>query len=480
MTRSRFPMIGLVIMLSLQAGCAGWRAARQPELALPDRFISTGQTGVPVEDQWWLALQDSTLDRLMERAFGENLSLKMAVARLEQFRAGRVAAGANLFPMLSLQGSYTEAGEIEESDAEPFELLNLSKFSATLTASYELDLWGKLTATRGAAAADQFASEDDLRALVLTIAANVARTYYLVVELQQQRELLERTIASYEDSYELVSARYRRGVAPSLDVYQAETNLAGARAQKALTEANLSAAEHALSVLLAHYPRHGLVPPTNTLPYEMGSIPSGLPTGLVQRRPDVRASYWRLMGADRRAAQAVADRLPSLTLTGSISDRSDDLSDLLDPEGMIWRTIGNVVLPVFEAGRRKANADRAEAVWREQMAGYKLTVLTALQEVEDALARGHSQEEYLAQLDVQVRASEGSLRLATDRYLRGVSEYLQVVVAQTAYLNLRRNQISARRALVDLRIGLATALGGGWSDTIIGEKMNIRGLREKG
>lgn len=480
MKRSLMTTPGLLIMLSLLAGCAGLRGAQQPELSLPDRFISTDETGIPAEDKWWPAWGDSTLNRLMDRAFAENLSLKMAVARLQQFRAGRKATNSNLFPILSLQGSYTQSDEVEKSEMKPFELQSLSRFSATLTASYELDLWGKLAASRGAAAADQFASEEDLRALVLTMAANVARTYYLVVEHQLQHDLLERTISSYEDSYELVFARYTSGVAPSLDVYQAETNLAGARAQKALIEASLAAAEHALSVLLAEYPRHGLIPPTSTLPGETTSIPPGLPSRLVQRRPDVRASYWRLMAADRRAATAVAERLPNLTLTGSISDRSDELSDLLDPEGMIWRAVGNIVLPVFEAGRRKANADRAQASWRESLAGYKLTVLTGLQEVEDALARGRKQEEYLEQLNIQVRAAEGSLRLATDRYLRGVSEYLQVVVAQTAYLNLRRNQISARRALVDLQIGLATALGGGWTDVVIEEKMNLRGLRKEG
>ena len=480
MTKPRIILAGVLAILSLQTGCAGWRTARQPEIGLPAQFLRTDQTGIPLEEPWWPALNDTILDRLMEQAFAGNLSLEMAVARLQRFRAVQTAARSNLFPVLSAQGSYTEAEEVGDPETKPMELLSLSRFSASLTAAYEIDLWGRLAASRAAAAADHFATEEDLQALILTMAANVARAYYSVVEFQLQLDLLERTTASYEDSHELVLARYQRGVAHSLDVYQAETNLAGARAQKALAEANLAAAEHALSILLGRTPQRGLIPARANLPKSAAAPPPGIPSELIQRRPDVRASYWRLMAADRRAAQAVAERLPSVTLTGSISGRNDEFADLLDPDGMIWRAIGNLVLPVFEGGSRKANADRAEAAWREQLAGYKLTVLTALREVEDALVRGKQQEEYLHQLDIQVRAAEASLRLATDRYLRGVSEYLQVVVAQTAYLNLRRNQISARRALIDLRITLATALGGSWSTTVAGEQMSSSKLQEKG
>jgi outer membrane protein TolC len=146
---------------------------------------------------------------------------------------------------------------------------------------------------------------------------------------------------------------------------------------------------------------------------------------------------------------------------------------------MIWNAMGNIVLPVFEGGRRKSQADRAQAAWNEQLAAYKETILKALKEVEDALVTGRQQREYVSQLDRQVRAAEASLRLATDRYLRGVSDYLPVVVAQTAYLTARRAHITAKRALIDSRVQLLTAIGGGWTDTIIERHVVGRSLHEE-
>ncbi len=466
------------------AGCAGWRGVRQPEPVLsPPQYLQTESTE-PFSDQpWWPAFGDTTLTQLMEEAFTENLTLEQAVARLDQFRASRAAARSSWFPTIRADVSVMDNGDVGDAESaapDPFSsgalsseslsaLMSPSRYSAGLTAAYELDAWGRLAAGRTAASADLFTGRENLRALTLTLAAQVARTYYIIVELKLQRDLLERTIASYTDSYELVLHRYRRGVAPSLDVYQAETNLAGARAQMALTASNLYTAEHGLAVLLGRYPRCNLVAAGTMLPEGFDDVPPGLPSELVQRRPDVRAAYWKFVAADRRAAEAVAARLPSFSLTGTVTGENDDLADALDPNSMVWNAVGKLILPVFEGGRRKANADRAEAAWREQAASYKQAVLNAFQEVEDALVRANRQKEYIVQLSTQARAAEASLRLATDRYLRGLSDYLPVMVAQATYFNASRGRLSAHRGLVDAHIGLVTALGGGWTDAVIRE-----------
>ena len=465
-----------VMCVLLPLGCAGWRGVRQPDIAMPDAYLRAHAEGVYVENQWWPTLNDDQLNQYMEEAFANNLTVRQGAARLRQFDAQRKVARASWFPSISAQGTITESDAVEESSEsggtipggiDLSELTKPSKYSAGVSAAYELDVWGKLAAGRAAAVADLRASEDDLRAMAISLAAQVARSYYQVVELQQQRALLDHTIASFVDSREIVQARYERGVAPSLDVYQAETTLAGARAQRVLVESSLAQAEHAFAVLLGRAPQNDLVPADTPLPDELAPVPPGLPSELLERRPDVRAAYWRLLAADRRAAEAVAQRFPSFGLTGALNGSSDELSEVIDPEHMVWQAIGNIVLPIFEGGRRKANADRAEAAWDLQLAAYQQVVLQSLREVEDTLVGGRLQQEYLEQLSIQVQAASATLRLATDRYLRGVSDYLPVMSAQTAHLGAQRSRIAARRAQVDLRIGLLTALGGDWTDAVL-------------
>ena len=465
--------VGLFLSMSLLAGCAGWRGVRTPEAPpAPRVYLHAAYTGVTSEAPWWPAFEDTTLNRIMTVAFAKNLTLEAAVARLEQFRAGRRIARATLFPALSAQLEVSESDNLGDPPVTPVLPMNSmspSQANVVLTAAYEMDIWGKLAAGRAAAHAIARAGAEELRALALTLAAQVARTYYRSAELRLQRDLLAQTIALYEDSHALVVARYQRGIAPSLDVYQAETNLAGARAQLALTESALATAEQSLALLLGRYPQTGWLPERVNLPAQLPAIPAGLPSALVQRRPDVRASHWRLIAADRQAAQAVAERLPAFALTGLISGASDDLGGALDPDNMIWKAIAGAMLPVFEGGRRKAASDQAEAVWQEQLALYKQSLLTAFRDVEEALSQSMRQRDYADQLAFQMQAAQATLRLATDRYLQGVSDYLPVMMAQTTYFNVRRSELAARRGLIDTHIALATALGGGWTDEILQE-----------
>ncbi len=457
------------------AGCAGWRAARQPEIAVPEAFRQPHVPGAVKGDRiWWTAFGDTTLDRLMEEALADNLTLAQALARLRQLAAARTMAQATWFPWITAQGTWTESGTVEEGKevsgggvvpgvGSAMVATSAPRFAVGLAASYELDLWGRLWSSRDAATADWHAGASDVDAVLLTLSAQVARTYFSLVELRLQDRLLKETVAAYEDSYALVSARYQQGLTASVDVYQAQTNLAAARAQRSQVAASLARAEHELSVLLGRYPRQEIVPAGERgVPASPDSVPPGLPSDLIQRRPDVRAAYWRLLAADRRAAEAVAQRLPTFSLTASITGSDDELSDAFDPAHMIWKTVGNLVLPVFEAGRRKANAERAEAAWEGALAAYEQAVLTAFREVEDALVAGRRQRETVTHLEAQVRAARATLRVATDRYLQGVSDYLPVMVAQSAHLNAQRGLLSAQRALADARVALVTALGGGW------------------
>jgi len=457
------------------SGCAGWRLSRDVDaIDVPDQFHNenTSENLQAVlfkpDEPWWLVFNDQTLNGLMQKTFSDNLSLKASIARVEQVRALYASSTSSRYPSLSISGKKTESGEVGDSQpvTAPFSF-SPQNYEFGLSSTYEIDLWGKLSSSRKAAAADLVASEEDLRAFTFSLSAQLAKSYFTVIELRQQRDLLKQTISSYKDYNELVMERYLRGVAVSLDVYQSEINLTGARAQEAQVEARLAAVENAFGTMLGQYPSPGLIPENANLSNEFPEISPGLPSELINRRPDVRSANFRLVAADKRSAEAVASRFPRFSLTGTVGGSSDELADALDPENMIWNAIGNVIVPVFEGGRLKANADRAEATWLEQSYVYKQTLLNAFREVEDALAKRQNYQERIAQLQLQSQAASSSVRLATDRYLQGVTDYLPVVHAQTSYLNARRSLITARRELIDSYVELAVALGGGWTDDIL-------------
>ncbi|NQU04819.1 MAG: efflux transporter outer membrane subunit, partial [Calditrichaeota bacterium] len=330
-------------------------------------------------------------------------------------------------------------------------------------AAWEIDLFGKLAANRAASYNDLLGGQADFQAILLSTSAQTVRTYYQIIELKMQIALLSDMISSYRDYHALVEKRYQRGIVSSLDVYQAQINLAGAKTRLAQAEAGLTSSENALSVLTGTYPGAGSSVERSELPTETTSISPGIPSELLQRRPDVIAAYHRMLAADKRWAEAVASRLPSFSLTGSIGGSSQDLKDALDPEAMIWNAIGNLTVPLFAGGRLKANADRTEAAYRGSAAAYKGAVLNGFREVEDALSRSEHQKTVVEELTKQTEAAANSLKIATDRYLRGVSNYLVVTNAQTGYLNAHSSLITARRGLIDAYINLATALGGDWT-----------------
>ncbi|MBD3166869.1 efflux transporter outer membrane subunit [bacterium] len=487
MIQSRGVLAFLLTVALFATGCAGWRGVREPDVEPPpEQFIQAEQTANYSDEPWWPAFGDTTLNRLMDEAFSSNLTLQQQAARLQQTRHALAMARASWFPSLNVSGSFTEydfvgdplgetgggqggqGGQSGGGEAQPSQFgLFIFPWEGSLSASYEVDLWGKLNAGRQAAWADLIASEEDLRALTLTMSAQVARSYYRVVELKQQLELVQRTIDSYNDYKQLVTERYNRGVSSSADLYQAETNLTAALSQREQLKGLYAQAQHALSVLLGRYPQTDMLGDAIELPAEVEQTPVGLPSELIRRRPDVRASYARMIAADRRAAEAVANMYPKISLTGTVSARSDDVEGLFDPDRMIWMFISNLSAPLFQGGRLRANKNMNEAAWDAAMIGYRQTMLSAYRDVEDALVTGRTQVNYVAALKRQAEAAAGNLRIATDRYMQGITNYLPVVLAQTSYFNVQRSLITARRGLVDARIQLAVALGGGWTNDTI-------------
>ena len=463
-------LIAGIILLMIFSGCAGWKTITPVESPpAPEKFHQAITIGQYNDDPWWEVFADSVLNDLMVEAFRDNLTLEQTAARLEQFRAMMQMSRASWFPGVNASASILEVDSFEDrSPNAPFNMSQFQqKYSLGLNAAYEVDIWGKLKAGRSASYADYLAGEEDLRSVVIMISGYVAKTYFTVLELKMQKGLLDKTIDSYSANFEMISERYRRGLVSSQDLYQAEAALEGAKSQLSQIESGLAKTEHALCILLGKYPEAGKISVSSEIPVATAAALPGLPSELLRRRPDVRAAMRRLEAADYRAAEAVAQLYPSFSLSANVSGSGNDLSTALDPENIFWTAIGNVAIPLFQGGRLHANAERAEQAWKAETANYKSVMLNAFREVEDALVSEKTLSDYIRHLRIQVEAADNTLRLAEERYLRGVTDYLPVTFSQTSYFNARRNLISGMRSLVEARVNLMTAIGGGWTDEAI-------------
>ena len=453
------------------AGCSLHRP-RSADLpvTVPESFVEQAETGIPI-DRWWVTFGDDKLNALMEEAFVNNLDLAQAYARLEQaesvFRINR----ASRFPGLDGQG------QISREDTPGFFGSNTgNSYRYSLAAAFELDLWQKLRSRTRATRLDLEATRDEVMALYLRLSADLVDFYYLAVEQRAQIELVDRTIASFADTLERVERRYREGLVPALDVYQARQNLAGAETARPVFEAGLAEAEHGLAILLGRYPDRENVGKVVELPRTPEAYPAGLPSEILSRRPDIRAALLRVDASDARVAAAIADRFPSFNLLGNWG-RSSVAFSTGDIEGEFWNISADGLLPIFDAGRRRAEVDRNRALFEENLALYQKTVLTAFREVEDALAKNRATEKRIVRLEEQVEATSGSLRLSLERYLQGLSDYLPVLTAQADDAQTRSDLIAARRQLISDRVSLARALGGEWMEQEMKERFTAEAQR---
>ncbi len=443
----------------LLSGCAFYP---QSEIGFPEEMPAefVAQQGEPVEPfttgRWWARFEDLQLNRVMDEMFEQNLEIEQAYARLQQARSTFRTVRAARFPSLSAEG---QAGRSKQPTVGGDFTGDNYQFSGA--AAYELDLWGKIAKRAESAGKRYEASQEELQTLYLGLSAQLADLYYLAVEQRAQLALTDETIKSFADTVESVEERYRLGVVPAVDVYQARQNLSAARASRHLFAANLATAEHGIAVLLGRYPDRVSAGNLKELPAAPEAFPAGIPSELLGRRPDLRASLRLVEAADADVAAAIADRFPSINLLGNYGTSSQDFSTGLI-EGDFWSYLGKLTLPVFDAGRRRSEVERSKAVARERVAAYRQAVLSAFKEVEDALVENRELEMRISSLIETESATEATLRLSLDRYFYGLTDYLPVLSAQRTHFNTRSQLLSARRQLITARISLARALGGEW------------------
>jgi NodT family efflux transporter outer membrane factor (OMF) lipoprotein len=442
----------IIFSIFLLGGCVTTNKTEIPVLSLPD-----GVQGESVHTgRWWEAFNDSELDALMQEAFRENLDITQAIERVKQGRALARAAGAISKPNVALNGSL---GKVRQSSS--YGALETDYYSAGVAASYELDVWGRADAVSGAALSDSLLTEDVGSALFMSITAELAEMYYTAIWQRQLRGIAVSGIEVSKKTEELITLRYSKGLVASAELYKARQTTATSRAQLASYDIAIVAASDAMAVMLGKIP--------GTLEAKGGDVlsappefPEVIPFDLLLRRPDVLAAYKKIESADKRAAAAVAARMPSLNLAASYGGSGDTPSSILEADNIVWSIMLNAALSVFDGGRKSAEAEAARAAVSEAVAAYKKAVLMALQDVNIAIVRSGAKAESLSALSFATQAADDGLKVAKQKYQLGLGDYLAVLVAQSTAHSASASYTTALHGLVSSRIQLARALGGTW------------------
>lgn len=432
-----------------------------PPVEVPLAFSDSGTGARP--DRWWQELADPELSALVEEALAGSPDLAAVWDRLAQARALALREGAALLPAVDTDSgaATTWSDQPDLAGAASDGSRRDDDFRLGLAFSWEIDLFGRLRATRDAARRDAQASATEVRAAAVALSGRVADQWYGVVEQARQLAILDAQIRTNEEVLQLVTIRFRTGQSGAADVLRQRQLVEQRRGERAQVEALAEVAEHALAVLLGRPPVEVVLPPAETLPMP-GKIPeTGLPLELLERRPDVRRAYLDVLASDRRLVAARADRYPRVSLSASPRFTSEELADLLD--NWVAAFGANLVAPLVDGGRRRAEVERTRAVVSERIHIYGQVILTSLQEVEDALVQERQQRILVESLETQLALAGQTLERLRDRYVKGGTNYLDVLDALSSQQALERNLVTGRRNLLGFRIDLHRALAGGFA-----------------
>lgn len=461
---------GAACLLLLSACTASREEAPATGVAIPPRFIAaTGAAGT-VDEQWWKGFGDPQLDAFVDKAVADSPAIGRAIARVRQAQAQARIAGADRLPQLDATFSAARRrltleslGIVVPGSETPDGPLSytIETYDLSANVSWEIDLWGRLSAQSAAARAQFLSSEANLRGVRQAIAAQTARTYFALVEAREQAELARLTAGNRAEMARLTTNRVEAGSGQPADAQLAASDLGAARANLAQRREAAARLARQFDVLLRDYP-DGDVATATKLPAIPPPPPAGMPAEMLARRPDVAASLLDLKAAGFRLTAAERSFLPSLTLTGSAGTSSTQLSNLLDQDFFIWSIAGRLLQPIFQGGRLRAQIELRAGERDEALQVHADTVLTALSEVEIALAV----EEFLAGQEQELAgasvAAERAVQIARNRYEVGKEPLLTLLESQRRALDARSTLLAVRRARLANRIDLHLALGGGF------------------
>jgi outer membrane protein, multidrug efflux system len=466
---SSLSVISCLAVAALLGGCAIGPNYKRPAVAEPPTFRGQATTEAAsfADAPWWDTFHDATLQALIQEALRNNYDVGIAAARVQEARAGVRVARSELFPSvdygatagrarLPLGGLNLPSGTDHRTD---------DVFVGTMSMSWELDIWGRVRRSNEAARATLFATENARRGVWLTLVSDLAQAYFELLALDVQLQIARNSTQAYRATYDLFQDRFNLGIASKLETARALGALGDAQATIPQLESQIVAKENQISILLGKAP--GPIPrgkPMYAQPV-VPTVPAGLPSALLERRPDLRQAEQQLVAANARIGVAKAEFFPKLSLTALFGAASPELSAITGGGATVWAVAGMISGPLFNYGRTTGQYRASIAQWEQTRLGYEQAVLTALREVSDALTALAKLNEAEAGEDSAVQALADAVEHATNRYRQGFASYYEVLEAQqqlypaqTTLAQIRRNRLLAYAQLYK-------ALGGGWNLT---------------
>jgi outer membrane protein, multidrug efflux system len=455
-------IFALIGVSGLLASCAVGPDYSRPDIPANNSFrMAKEAADLPsfANMPWWELYQDKELQNLIRIALEENKDLERAVATIEEFEARLFIARTDYIPQMAGTGNFPivrEGGVRFAGFPSPF------SYYLQGNLAWEIDVWGRIRRSNEAARGDLLAREENRRAIILQLVSGVAQAYFDLRQVDLQSEIAERTLRAWDESVRISQARHRQGLIHGLDVEQFLAERENAAARIADLKRQMIQKENELSLLLGRNP--GQIPRGQSLTDQVVPpvVPAGLPSELLQRRPDVVQAEQQLAAATARIGAAKADRFPKLSLTGLLGIANPNLSKLFLAGGDFGIFGPTLTGPLLNAVSLGFQQDAAEAQARQAVAQYKQTILTAFKEVEDALAGVSTAREQAAAQERQVNALKAALRLANLRYKGGLANYLDVLIAQRNLFDAELALATTQRLYLTSVVQLYKALGGGW------------------
>ena len=462
---TRQPRILIIITFLFLTGCTLGPKYKRPPVTVPDSYRGLAPEAGPQtaasfgDEKWWTVFNDPQLQVLIRTALAHNYDVQIAASRVLQAQAALGITRADQFPTIT-GGASTANVRVPKTPVLP--AFYTSPSEVNLSLAWELDFWGKYRRATEAARANLLATSWGQKAVMSSLVSNVAAAYFQLRELDSQMEISQRTLGSRRESLRLVEIRAGGGVTSNIDVRQSEQLVYTAAAQIPDLERRIEQQENFISILLGQNPTPVVrgkplaeqpVPPT---------VPAGLPSSLIERRPDIQSAEQQLVAANARIGVAKAAYFPQITLTAVAGYQSSAVTDLFSGSAGFWNFGGQLLQPIFTGGRIRSNVRLTEAQKQELVYVYQQSIQQAFREVSDSLIAYRKNQEFRQQQELLTNAAQDTTRLADVRYRGGVSSYLEVIDSDTRYfdaeLQLAQARLNERLALVQLY----NALGGGW------------------
>jgi len=458
----RASALSLLMVLAL-SGCLLGPDYQRPVVDTPPAFrFAESDAKDLVNTAWWEQFQDPALNELIATALADNLDVKTAAARVEQFRGQFVTTRSQLFPQVAAGiDAQRQRVPLGTTELPPGVGSVFNQYQATLSASWEIDFFGKLRRQTEAARANLLASEEGRRATILTLVASVASSYVNLLSLDRQLDIAKSTVASRASSVSVFQLRFTGGEVSQMELAQSQSEYQASLASIPQIELQIAQQEDALSILLGHNPEV-IVRDRELDDLALPAVPAGLPSELLERRPDLRQAEQDLIAANALIGAARALYFPSISLTGLFGSASGQFSSLFTGPARVWSYAGAVTLPIFTAGSIGGQVKQAEAQQQQALFQYQKAIQVAFQEVADALISLQKTREQLVVQGNQVDALRTYARLARLRFEGGYTSYIEVLDAERSLFNAQLSYAQTQGTVFTSTVSLYKAMGGGW------------------